>query len=170
MLKSIVQNCWVVSDLGQAIDQWIRTAGVGPFFTLELSVPDALYRGKLSPLHFSVALAQAGPLQIELVQQHSPGPSAYRDVVPEGQSGFHHVLYMADNYQAEVDRLRGLGIVMATEACFDGGPWVCADTRAQMGCMLEIVPDRPILRYLNKLVLESSVGWDGTDPIRPVKS
>ena len=38
------------------------------------------------------ALAQAGDMQIELIQPTGNSPSAYRDTVPMGRSGFHHIV------------------------------------------------------------------------------
>ena len=44
----------------------------------------------------SCAFAQAGPMQIELIEQHTDGPSVYRDMFPAGTGGFHHLCYWAD--------------------------------------------------------------------------
>jgi hypothetical protein len=94
---NFVQNAWVVPDLEQAIEKWVAM-GVGPFYVLGRDYPDAIYRGQSVPLSFRAGLAQAGAIQIELIQQTSPGPSAYRDVVAEGETGFHHVCMITDNF------------------------------------------------------------------------
>jgi hypothetical protein len=86
----LVQNAWVVPRLEDAIPGWVAL-GVGPFFVLERAYPQALYRGTPVPLSFRAALAQAGDIQIELIEQTSDGPSAYRDMVPAGATGFHHM-------------------------------------------------------------------------------
>jgi len=165
---ALLQSAWVVPDLQSAMDDWLRTMKVGLFLTFEVSAPNALYRGRRSPLKMSIGLTQAGPMQIELIQQLSSGPSAYRDSVSKGQRGFHHVLRVAADYDAEVDGLRQRGIVLATEGELgDGLRWIYADTRAEIGCMLEIVPASPQIRALNQAVFEASIDWDGGDPIRP---
>ena len=78
--RTIIQNGWVVDDLFAAIKKWTDFYGVGPFWVSEQVVPDdVLYRGEPAHLDMKVALAQAGNVQIELIQQNSDGPSAYRD-------------------------------------------------------------------------------------------
>lgn len=163
----IVQAAWVVADLEAAIHGW-AALGVGPFFTFTVDMPDALYRGAPVPLVFRGALAQAGDVQIELIRQLSAGPSAYRDVVPEGQSGFHHVCRSFGGYDATMARLRGLGIVAVSEGAPSGARVCYADTRALLGCMLELTDESPTISALAALVRNGAQGWDGRDPIREV--
>lgn len=162
----LMQNCWVVPDLEKAMQQWL-SMGVGPFFRRDADYPDALYRGRPEPLAFKGALAQAGPVQIELIQQTSKGPSAYRDIVPEGGSGFHHMCRIVHDVAGEIARLRARGIEMASEFRSVGGAQVAyADTRREMGCMLELVPAEPVLIHLFRDVAQAARYWDGSDPIR----
>ncbi len=56
---------------------------------------------------FSTALAQAGDLHIELVEQHCDSPSVYRDIFPKGEEGFHHVAVIAEDFDAEIARYEG---------------------------------------------------------------
>ena len=163
---ALLQNCWVVADLDDAMERWL-SMGVGPFFRRDSDYPDALYRGRPEPLAFKAALAQAGPVQIELIQQTSKGPSAYRDMVPEGQTGFHHMCRIVHNVGDEIGRLKARGIKMASEFRSVGGAQVAyADTRNELGCMLELVPAEPVLINLFRDVAEAAQDWDGTDPVR----
>lgn len=163
---ALLQNCWVVTDLEDAMERWL-SMGVGPFFRRDSDYPDALYRGRPEPLAFKAALAQAGPVQIELIQQTSKGPSAYRDMVPEGQTGFHHMCRIVHNVGEEIRRLRARGIEMASEFRSVGGAQVAyADTRNELGCMLELVPAEPVLINLFRDVAEAARYWDGRDPVR----
>lgn len=161
----IIQNCWVVPDIERAARRWIE-AGVGPFLTFDLDLPDTLYRGERSPLSISVALAQAGAIQIELIAQHSLGPSAFRDVVPAGASGFHHICRDFGGYDETLERLAKQGVFPVTELQFGGTRACYADARELMGCMLELVDDNPTSRELVKTVSDASIGWNGTNPIR----
>jgi Glyoxalase/Bleomycin resistance protein/Dioxygenase superfamily len=91
--RRIMQNSWVVRDIEVTMRQWLRTAGVGPFFVVkDITLEDQIYRGKPAAKSIDVtfALAQAGDIQIELVQQHNDVRSAYRDTVPAGHCAFHH--------------------------------------------------------------------------------
>jgi hypothetical protein len=165
MSSHINQACWIVPDLHTGIGEWLKL-GVGPFFTFDVDLPDAIYRGRVEPLTFSVALAQAGPVQIELIEQRSAGPSAYRDTVPVGSTGFHHIFKIVKDYDAEICSLKARGIVLATEA-FLGQRFCYADLREEIGTMLEIAEDSEKLRALNDAVAKGSREWDGRqDPIR----
>ena len=165
--RSIVQIAWVVCNLREAIKRWLDM-GVGPFLTTMNRFPNAIYRGQLVPLEFSSALAQVGGVQIELIEQHSPGPSAFRDVIPAGQSGFHHIWMAVPDWNHEVTSLRSRGIVLATEAEAGGVRFCYADTHTTLGCMVELLDDVPIVRQLLATVASTARDWDGSDPIRPL--
>ncbi|MDX1580959.1 MAG: VOC family protein, partial [Alphaproteobacteria bacterium] len=79
--RTVFQNAWVVTDVFEAARKWVDFYGVGPFYVMEhLDLADIKYRGEPGKLDISVALAQAGPVQIELIQQFNPDNSAYRDM------------------------------------------------------------------------------------------
>ena len=71
MRRAAFQNAWVVDDLETACNAWVTELGVGPFFITEYA-PSAFdsvtYRGAPSELAMRIGIAQAGPLQIELIQ------------------------------------------------------------------------------------------------------
>ena len=80
--SNIFQVAWIVNDLESSIRRWIQTARVGPFFIIPHPILTNLqYRRHASTIDISVAVAQTGPVQVELIEQHSDGPSPYRDVL-----------------------------------------------------------------------------------------
>ena len=163
---NFIQNCWVVPDLEAAMERWVGM-GVGPFFRRDSNYPEAIYRGTPVPLSFRGAIAQAGSVQIELIQQTSSGPSAYRDTFAEGESGFHHMLHFTDHFAEDVQALRARGIEMASEfSSLGGASVVYADTREEIGCMLELLPPVPILLKAFRMVADAASNWDGRDPVR----
>jgi len=65
----IRQLGYVVPDIEAAMDYWTRVLGVGPFFYNErVPIQNYRYRGESYQPHNSVALANSGPLQVELIQ------------------------------------------------------------------------------------------------------
>jgi Glyoxalase/Bleomycin resistance protein/Dioxygenase superfamily len=163
----LFQVGWLVNDLEAAINHWITAARVGPFFIVpHVEVKDVLYRGAPAVLDFSAALAQAGPIQIELIEQHSPGPSAYRDVFAKGEEGLHHLATMTSSFHADVERHRLQGSVAVTEGFFGDMRFAYVDTRAQLGHMTEIIEDRESIKQIFKTVADASIDWDGSNPIR----
>ena len=84
------QSAWIVDDIDEAARLWAEKTGIGPFFVADYQegVFETSYRGKPAPMTMKTALAQAGSMQIELIQPTGDGPSAYRDTVPMGRPGF----------------------------------------------------------------------------------
>jgi hypothetical protein len=163
----LFQVAWVVNDLEAAIHHWVMSARVGPFFVVpHVPIGEVLYRGVPAALDFSSALAQAGPIQIELIEQHSPGPSAYRDVFAKGQEGLHHLATMTSTFDADIERYKSQGSLAVTEGIFGDMRFAYVDTRARLGHMTEIVEDRESIRKVFKIVADASLGWDGSNPIR----
>ena len=57
---------------------------------------------------YKVAVTHAGNLQIELIESKTT-KSAYRDVVAEGCSGFHHVCVSTEDFEADRKYFEALG-------------------------------------------------------------
>jgi hypothetical protein len=158
----ILQHAWVVPDLDAAIHHWHRTLGVGPFLVnRNLRISDPLYRGNPRAVAFSTAVAQSGSIQIELVEQHDDGPSAFRDTVPAGRTGFHHVAIIAEDYDAALRAHAGVEIAAAGR--FGDIRFVYLDTSSTVGPMLEILEDRPAIRAFFGAIRRANERWDG-DP------
>ena len=163
------QAAWVVNDLEEAMQRWIKTARVGPFFVMShVQVTETRYHGTPTPIDFSGALAQSGPLQIELIQQHSDTPSAYRDTFSPGQEGFHHMCSFVEDYDAEVENYRQQDAPVAFSGMSGDMRFAYVDTRATLGFMTEIIEDRQSIRDLFKTITDAAIDWDGSDPIRTV--
>jgi len=71
---------YVVHDIQQAMRRWVDL-GVGPWFYKEdVGTTEFRYHGKPSRLpNLSIALANSGDLQLELIQQRDDAPSLYLD-------------------------------------------------------------------------------------------
>lgn len=167
-VNSIVQACWVVRDLHEAMARFQRTMGCGPFFWIaDVSPENGRYRGTPVTMVSDIALAQAGAMQIELVQPKSPAPSVYRDVVPEGEDGFHHLCYFSDDFDGERVRYEGLGVETAFDGVSNGDMRIAYyDTRHLNGCMSEVLETNKGVQELFAMVADAARDWDGSDPIR----
>ena len=68
----LLQIGFVVPDIEAAMQHWAERLGVGPWYYIErLDVPDFEYMGQPSPVELSLALANSGDMQIELIQQRN---------------------------------------------------------------------------------------------------
>lgn len=167
MVSEFFQTGWVVDDLDAAIQNWLTLGGTGPFYVNRRFVLDSfVHRGEAVELTLSTAFAQAGPIQIELIQQHSDSPSPYRDLFGKGESGFHHLCALANDYDAEVRRFTALGMPVVAEGKLRSMRFAYIDARVGLGAMLEFAErtDAIVARFAT--VARAAIGWDGRDPVR----
>jgi len=101
----IRQVGYVVKDIEKAMDHWSRVLGVGPWFYRVDATPSTFtYYGKASsPPRMSIAIANSGDLQIELIQQFDDAPSLYRDALEAAGECAQHIAYWTED---EFDSLR----------------------------------------------------------------
>ena len=166
--RDYFQNAWVVDDLQVAMRRWTETCGVGPFFLLEhVAMQDVTYRGQPATIDCSIALAQAGRTQIELIEQHCDQPSVYRDLVPRGQTRFHHVATFAHDYDRELAEYRARGLRVTTTGRFGEMRFAYIDATSEIDCVLELLEESQPLREHFAHIEAAAVDWDGRDPVRP---
>jgi catechol 2,3-dioxygenase-like lactoylglutathione lyase family enzyme len=158
-----------VRDIQAALDHWVGVLGVGPWYYFErVKIDWFRHRGEPSDVQMSVALANSGDLQIELIQQRNDAPSMYREFLDAGREGLQHVAYWTKDYQAVYDRARSLGYELGHEGQIGGpqGRFAYFDTQSHPGTVVEISDiSGPKGRFFES-VRQASVDWDGSDPIR----
>ncbi|MCU4652105.1 VOC family protein [Roseibacterium sp. SDUM158016] len=166
-----MQLGYVVDDLDAALAHWTQVLGVGPFFVAEGIPMDTLhYRGTPIRIDQRVAIAQDGPVQVELLQQTGGDRSCFTDFLAARGPGLHHVCVLCEDFDATIEdwAARGVGVLQGGKTA-TGLPFAYMDTDpAHGGQVLEIVPaSRGLMRYFT-MVAEAAEGWDGTDPVRRV--
>ena len=118
--------------------------------------------------HNSVALANSGPLQIELIQTRNDVPSMYRDFKAAGHRGLQHVAYWTNDYDADLARATAHGFkpVMSGEVG-ERGRFVYFDTEFHPGTVIELSEVTGPKGKMFRMIREASEGWDGSNPVRP---
>ncbi|MEM1434259.1 MAG: VOC family protein [Pseudomonadota bacterium] len=165
---TVFQNAWVVADFESAVAHWANRFGVGPFFAMDYeSAPELQYRGAPSTLRMQVALAQAGDVQIELINPVSPEPNVYRDLVPQGQTRFHHVCLWSSDYDADLEAMNSAGYETAMASGPANARFAYFDTSADNGHMIEILEVEPGMQDLFTRVAAEGRSWSGDRPLRP---
>lgn len=157
----------VVDDIVGAARRWVGTFGIGPFHVLPLVDQRlTLADGTVQPLRVQVAVAQAGPVQIELIQQHCDTPSLYRDWSRGGTSSFHQVATVTEDYDAKTAHLRKQGYDVVAESLAGRFRVAYVDTVEAFGFYTEVVELVPGFLDQVAAVARTCATWDGTDPVR----
>ncbi len=162
-----MQNGFVVRDWRTAAEHWARTLGVGPFFVVEhIEFAECRYRGEPSTIDMSVAIAYAGQLQIELVQQHNDAPSIYTDYLRDNADGLQHVGALTDDLDRALDENELRGRIVQDGKTAAGQRFAYVDTVLHNGSMLEIIETDPGMLKAFAYMQEAAESWDGKEAIR----
>jgi hypothetical protein len=155
-----------VDDLIAAAERWSRVFGVGPFVVLPRIATECTYRGETSTPDVQVAVAQAGPVQIELVQQFCDTPSIYRELFPEAGNGLHQLCALTTCYDAKLEQYTALGYGVTGEIAARGHRVAYVDTVTDFGFYTEVVQSSPaFVDQLTRVAIQCR-DWDGVDPVR----
>lgn len=153
--RTFVQIAYFVEDVRLAAEYWSQNRGAGPFIVMEnIPLTSVLYRGSPAELDHSSAYGQLGNIMVELVQQNNTGPSAFRDMFPEGQSGLHHMAQFADDLELELDYYREQGFEIALTARAGDVSFAFVDTRRSLGHMVELYQDCDAIRSFYAMVAD----------------
>jgi hypothetical protein len=124
------------------------------------------YRGTASAVDMQVAVAQAGPVQIELIKQHCDRASVYRDLFAKGESGFHQLCTVTPDYDGKKAHYEGLGYELVTEIDGKTQRYAYFDTVEDFGFVTEVVEDAPGFLAQLATIARTCTEWDGSDPVR----
>ena len=168
---AVCQNGYIVRDIRAAMDHWVNVMGVGPWYYIDKVKTDYFrHRGKDSAMEMSVALANSGDLQIELIQQRNDAPSMYRDHLADYGEGLQHMSYWTTDYQALFDRAIAAGFVVGHEGQIGGpnGRFAYFETAGHAGTVVEISDVSGSKGRFFQRVRAIAETWDGSDPVRVV--
>lgn len=156
----------VVDDVLEAADRWARVFGVGPFHVLPVVDQETDYGGEIRTVRIQVAVAQAGPVQIELIQQHCQTPSIYSDWSRGGTSSFHQIATVTSDFDAKTAHFASLGYPVAAQSVGGGFRVAYIDTVADFGFYTEVVDAPPAFLDHVRRISATCAEWDGSDPVR----
>jgi predicted enzyme related to lactoylglutathione lyase len=167
-LGAPVQIAYAVTDAVAAAERWVADFGAGPFFVRpHIELVDVLHRGRPASFDHTSAYGQWGSIMVELVEDHTAGPSVVRDVVPPGAAGLHHLAYFVDDLTATIRTLVDRGHELAMSAFTTGGiEFHFVEAVGTHGHFFEIYQLSDQLRAFYATVADAASGWDGTDPVR----
>ncbi|MGO4443304.1 VOC family protein [Mycobacterium sp. 2YAF39] len=156
----------VVDNVVAAASKWAHAFGIGPFHVLPAVEQRTNFGGEMRSVRIQVAVAQAGPVQIELIQQHCRTPSIFQNWSRGGTSAFHQIATVTDDYDGKKAYFEALGYKIAAES--DAGKFRVAyvDTSADFGFYTEVVESYPGLLTQVRAISDTCANWNGIDPVR----
>ena len=158
----------VVRDIEAAMHHWVEVCGVGPWFYAEkLPVTVFTYRDEVfDEIHISVALANSGDLQLELIQQRCVTPSMYRDFLSAGHEGMQHWSSWPDDYDVRLEHALSNGYSVGQSGDSPRGRFVYLWNEGHPGTVIEMAHMTAARSAIFNAIRNAAVGWDGSDPIR----
>ncbi len=160
---------FVVDDLLEAATHWVRVFGVGPFHIMPRVQNPCRYRGRDARVDVHIGVAQAGPVQIELIRDYTDGPSVFRDLrdlCDSTKSGFHQISTLTRDYDGKTSHYLGTGYELACEVTIPGQRVAFFDTIDDFGFFTEVVEEKASFQANLSEISQTCAEWDGTDPIR----
>ena len=114
-------------------------------------------------MNISLAVAFAGQIMVELIEQHDREPSVYQETLKaRGAHGFHHWAIGARDFDATVAAYKSRGY---REAFSDLSPRgvrvVYLDTSADLPGMLEIIEMTADVEEQYRRMYQAAQEWDG---------
>jgi hypothetical protein len=154
---------FVVPDLDVAIASW-AALGIGPWFvTRDVKMSDCRYRGALAEPTLSIALANVGDVQIELIAQLDDTPSIYKEFLDATGGGFNQVAYWVD----DVEAVRDAAIAAGWTEVWSGDPGVRFSYLEHPDApvtIVELTANSELTRGSNDAIREAARTWTVDQP------
>ena len=169
LLGPIRQLGYVVDDIEAGMKHWSEVMGVGPwFYNPRVPIEDYTFDGQSYTPHNSVALANSGEMQVELIQCRNDVPSMYRDFMAEGLRGLQHVAFWTRNFDEDLAMMSARGFTVKMSGCVgENGRFVYFAEKQHPGTCIELSEVLGPKGRMFDMIREASIGWDGSDPVRP---
>jgi Glyoxalase/Bleomycin resistance protein/Dioxygenase superfamily len=162
----IRQIGYVVTDLDQALSNWIEL-GVGPWYVMRGLSMHTLYHGQPCEIALSLALANSGELQVELIHQHADTPSIFTEFLNARGEGFHQLAYWTEHFDTTMRSVNNAGWPVVWSGGEDlGARFAYVEPPNSPATVIEIMELTETTLGMGKFVRDAANGWDGSDPIR----
>ena len=134
------QEAFVVRDLDEAMRAFTDTIGCPKWATFPVFGAPYRYRGRDIESSVALAFGRSGKVQIELIQPVD-GEGLTHDFLAEFGPGAHHLAYLVDDTDAEVDRAQADGIECVMSGYIGTLSFAYLDTFDRLGVYTELVED-----------------------------
>jgi len=130
----------------------------------------ALYRGEPCEITLSLALANSGELQVELIHQQGDIPSIFTEFLTSRGEGFHQLAYWAEDFDATMRAVNAAGWPVVWSGGEDVGTRFAyiepPNSPAVPSQIIEIMELTETTVGMGRFIRDAADSWDGSDPIR----
>jgi len=164
----IRQIAWVVRNLEESVQSWLRVSAVGPWTCFRNVALAGRHRGQPTKVRIHVALGYQDGMEIELIEDLRAGSSPYRSADGEPLIGMHHVAWFSDDFDADVSR----GTARGMRLCFEAGNEVTRvaylEDPREPRLLFEFIDMTAVMREGLAARLAAARDWRGEDPVRVI--
>jgi len=158
---------FISRDMDASIAYFVDSWGIGPWYTLRSVTNRMLYKGNEVEIEMSVALANCGDMQFEIVAQHNGVTSLYSDALAHTPSL--HVQHVAV-WHEDVSAIEAAAHARGWNSIFEnlGGPGrsVFVPHPTEPMVCIEISDLDPFKEKVRETIRRIAADWDGSDPVR----
>lgn len=166
---AIRQIGYVVRDLDTAINDWLAM-GVGPWFVMRGLTQHVEYRGEPCSVTLSLAWANSGDMQLELINQTDDTPSIYTEFLAAHGEGFNQLCWWTDDFDATMAAVSAAGWPVVWSGGEDQGQRYAYVQPPTGAAIAELTARTDALVGMAALVRDAAANWDGTDPVRALRA
>jgi len=146
--KGVAQVALVVENLDQAVENYWKRFGIGPwhFYTYRKPFVRHMTRhGQPVDYAMRIALSYLGPMRIELIEQVA-GDTVYSEFVRDHGYGLHHLGVLVTDMGAAIRQAEAAGYRVTMDGAGFGpdgdGHYAYLDTEGELGTTIELI-ERP---------------------------
>lgn len=161
----IRQIGYVVTDLDVEIEKWLAL-GVGPWFVMRGLRQDVRYRSEPCSVMLSLAWANSGDMQLELICQTDDTPSIYTEFLTTHGEGFNQLCWWTDDFDTTMAAVADAGWPVVWAGGEDQGQRYAYVEPPTGAPILEITARTDALVGMAELVRDAAKDWTGADPVR----
>jgi hypothetical protein len=172
LYAGVFQIAYLVPNLETAMSEWSRRTGAGPWFIMRNLVGIKQQVGGVEDnTPSTIALAQAGATQIELIEINERSPAFYRDHVAAHGFGLHHLGLLTADFDRDksVREARGEPAIFTAQTPSGGRVAHMLDPDA-MPHVIELIELDTGTEAFFAAIIDASRHWDGTQPHREVSN
>jgi len=134
----IIQVGILVKDVEETARKLQKLMGIGPFKIMEPDYRDLTFHGKVGKFKIRLGLAQAGSIQIELMQPLY-GETIYNEFAERKGYGLHHLGIRTVDMERSMKEMEARGFHVIQSGNREGVKWAYLSTEEQTGVVFELL-------------------------------